>query len=103
MTNPEVGRKMVDKGWGRRAVDFATLSQPANCCEYVAVQHRLRINEGDRVLDVACGSRLAIELARARGAECAGIDASPRVGRRRAGQEHVRRHPGGRHALVALG
>jgi hypothetical protein len=23
----------VDEGWGRKAVDFATLSEPANCRE----------------------------------------------------------------------
>ncbi|WP_326551807.1 class I SAM-dependent methyltransferase [Micromonospora sp. NBC_01813] len=69
----------VDDGWGRQAVDFATLSEPANCREYVAVHHRLGVGEPDRLLDVACGAGLAIELARARGASCAGIDASPRL------------------------
>jgi SAM-dependent methyltransferase len=43
------------------------------------MHQRLGIGEGDRLLDVACGSGLSIELARARGAECAGIDASPRL------------------------
>ena len=71
--------KMVDEGWGRRAVDFATLSEPSNCREYVAVHHRLGVGAGDRLLDVACGSGLAIELAQVRGAVCAGIDASPRL------------------------
>ena len=71
--------EMVDEGWGRRAVDFATLSEPSNCREYVAIHHRLDVGEGDRLLDVACGSGLAIELARIRGATCAGIDASPRL------------------------
>ncbi len=70
---------MVDEGWGRRAVEFATLSEPGNCREYVAVHHRLGIGVGDRVLDVACGSGLAIELARARGAVCSGIDAAARL------------------------
>jgi SAM-dependent methyltransferase len=69
----------VDEGWGRRAVDFATLSEPLNCREYVALHHRLGVDAGDRVLDVACGSGLAIELARLRGAVCSGIDASPRL------------------------
>lgn len=69
----------VDEGWGRKAVDFSTLSEPANCREYVALHHRLGIDAGDRVLDVACGSGLAIELARVRGATCAGIDASARL------------------------
>jgi SAM-dependent methyltransferase len=70
---------MVDEGWGRRAVDFATLSEPGNCREYVAVHHRLGVDTGDRLLDVACGSGLAIELARLRGATCSGIDASARL------------------------
>jgi SAM-dependent methyltransferase len=69
----------VDEGWGRLAADFATLSEPANCREYVAVHHRLEVDDGDRLLDVACGSGLAIELARIRGAVCAGIDASARL------------------------
>jgi SAM-dependent methyltransferase len=69
----------VDEGWGRKAVDFATLSEPANCREYVAMHHRLGVDAGDRLLDVACGSGLAIELARLRGASCSGIDASARL------------------------
>jgi SAM-dependent methyltransferase len=70
---------MVDEGWGRKAADFATLSEPGNCREYVAVHHRLGVDAGDRLLDVACGSGLAIELARLRGASCSGIDASARL------------------------
>ena len=70
---------VVDEGWGRKAADFATLSEPGNCREYVAMHHRLRIDAGDRLLDVACGSGLALELARLRGASCAGIDASERL------------------------
>jgi SAM-dependent methyltransferase len=69
----------VDEGWGRVAADCATLSEPSNCREYVAVHHRLKVDEGDRLLDVACGSGLAIELARLRGAVCAGIDAAARL------------------------
>ena len=82
MTTPSTGLsqwEMVDEGWGRRAVDFAALSEPSNCREYVAMHHRLGVAAGDRLLDVACGSGLAIELARLRGASCAGIDASPRL------------------------
>jgi SAM-dependent methyltransferase len=82
MTQPGTGIpqwEMVDEGWGRKVVDFATLSEPSNCREYVTMHHRLGIDAGDRLLDVACGSGLAIELARLRGASCAGIDASPRL------------------------
>ena len=71
--------EMVDEGWGRKAVDFATLSEPGNCREYVYIHQHLGIGHGDRVLDVACGSGLAIELIRARGATGAGIDASDRL------------------------
>jgi SAM-dependent methyltransferase len=69
----------VDEGWGRRAVDFSTLSEPSNCREYVSLHQLLAVEAGDRLLDVACGSGLAIELARLRGALCAGIDASARL------------------------
>ena len=82
MTRPGTGVSqwmLVDEGWGRKAVDFATLSEPGNCREYVAVHHRLGVDAGDRLLDVACGSGLAIELARLRGAWCSGIDASARL------------------------
>lgn len=70
---------VVDEGWGREAVDFSTLSEPSNCREYVALHHHLGVDTRDRLLDVACGSGLAIELARLRGALCAGIDASTRL------------------------
>lgn len=70
---------MVDEGWGRKAVDFATLSELSNCREYVAMHHLLGIDSGDRLLDIACGAGLALELAALRGAACAGIDASARL------------------------
>jgi SAM-dependent methyltransferase len=70
---------VVDEGWGREAVDFSTLSEPSNCREYVALHHLLDVDAGDRLLDVACGSGLAMELAGLRGARCAGIDASARL------------------------
>lgn len=73
------GWRMVDDGWGRRAVDFATLSEPGNCREYVALHQRLGVGPSDQLLDVACGAGLAVELAAGRGAACAGIDASARL------------------------
>jgi len=71
--------RVVDEGWGRRAVEFATLSEPANCREYVALHHHLGVGPEDRLLDIACGAGLSVELAGLRGASCAGIDASPRL------------------------
>jgi SAM-dependent methyltransferase/alkylhydroperoxidase family enzyme len=73
------GWQGVDEGWGRRAVDFATLSEPANCREYVALHQHLQVDASTRLIDMACGSGLAVELAAARGATCAGIDASARL------------------------
>ena len=70
---------VVDEGWGRKAVNFAVLSEPGNCREYVAMHHRLGVSDRDHLIDVACGAGFAIELARARGATCSGIDASSRL------------------------
>lgn len=71
--------EMVDEGWGRRAVDFATLTEQSSVREYVTVHQRLGVESGDRLLDMACGSGFALELAAARGATCAGVDASERL------------------------
>ena len=59
---------VVDRGWGHAAQDFSTLSETANCREYVALHQRLHSKAGDRLLDLACGSGLAAELAQSRGA-----------------------------------
>jgi SAM-dependent methyltransferase len=90
----------VDEGWGRKAAEFAALSEPSNCREYVTMHHRLGVDAGDRLLDVACGAGLAIELAALRGADVAGIDASARlvaVARDRSPQADIR--VGDMHAL----
>jgi SAM-dependent methyltransferase len=82
MSSSEIDRAQwttVDEGWGHAAVDFAAISEPANCREYVSLHHRLGVDAGDELLDVACGSGLALELARARGATVCGLDASARL------------------------
>lgn len=71
--------QMVDEGWGRRAVDWATLAEPHAVREYVFVHRLLDVRPGVDLLDVACGAGLALELAGIAGARCAGIDASPRL------------------------
>ena len=70
---------LVDEGWGRKAVDFATLAEPANFREYIGLHQRLGLTKGDRILDIACGSGLALELAGLQGARPHGIDASARL------------------------
>ena len=70
---------MVDEGWGRAVREFAALSEPQNCREYVAVHQRLGVAAGDRILEVACGSELALELAGARGAACGRIPPASRA------------------------
>lgn len=71
--------RTVDEGWGRAAAVFATLGEPQNVREYVTIHHRLGVDAGHRLLDIACGSGLALELAALRGASVAGIDASHRL------------------------
>ena len=61
------GRRLRD---ARRAVQLPRVRR---------VHHRLAVDDGDMLLDVACGSGLALELARLRGAAVAGIDASERL------------------------
>jgi SAM-dependent methyltransferase len=45
----------------------------------VALHELLGVTKGERLMDIACGAGLAVELAALRGAECAGIDASERL------------------------
>jgi hypothetical protein len=93
----------VDEGWGRKAADFSSLSEPSKCREYVALHHHLRVDPSDKLLDVACGSGLAVELARLRGASCPGIDALGPIGRRGAELEAHGRSPARfPHALVTM-
>ena len=71
--------RQVDEGWGRRAAEEASLHEPQNVREYVAMHALLGVGTGAAVLDVACGAGLAVELATGCGAAASGIDASPRL------------------------
>lgn len=71
--------EMVDEGWGRRAADFSTLMEPAAVREYLHIHRLLGVGPGKSLLDMACGSGLAMELARVQGAVVAGVDASARL------------------------
>lgn len=64
------------EAWGSRAVDWACLFEHYATDVIVAIFERLGVDEGTRLLDVACGSGLALRHAGARGAVGAGIDAA---------------------------
>jgi hypothetical protein len=75
----QAGWAGVDEGWGHDAPDVTSLSEPSKRRADVARHHHLGISAGERLLDVAGGSGLAVELATLQGASCAGIDASTRL------------------------
>ena len=62
--------------WGARAAEWAALIDPWSMPVYLDVFDRLKIGDGERVLDIACGSALAGVELRRRGAVPSGLDAS---------------------------
>jgi SAM-dependent methyltransferase len=64
------------EAWGHAANDWATLFEHYALEVIVAIFERLAIDTGVSVLDVACGSGLAVRHAASRGASVAGIDAA---------------------------
>ncbi len=62
--------------WGHSATDWACLYEHYALDVMIAVFQRLGIADGVRVLDMACGSGLALRHAGAMGATTAGIDAA---------------------------
>ena len=71
-----MGWKQAGDAWGARAADWAFYQEPFHANSYDAVHQALGVATGVRLLDVACGSGLALQRAHARGAEVTGIDAS---------------------------
>jgi ubiquinone/menaquinone biosynthesis C-methylase UbiE len=78
-----MGRQLVTtdwteagRAWGARATDWAYFfeqyARPAN----EVLFERLGVGHGTRLLDVACGSGLAVNYADRRGAHVSGLDAS---------------------------
>jgi 2-polyprenyl-3-methyl-5-hydroxy-6-metoxy-1,4-benzoquinol methylase len=62
--------------WGRRAGDWACLFEHYATDVLHAIFPRVGIEAGSSVLDIACGSGLAVRLADGLGASTAGIDAA---------------------------
>lgn len=68
--------EVAGDAWGRRALDWACFFEHYGTEAITAIFERIGVGEGTRLLDVACGSGLAIRCAEARGARGAGIDAA---------------------------
>lgn len=62
--------------WGRRARDWAALFEHYATDTIFEIFDRVGVGEGTELLDVACGSGLAIRFAEGRGARTAGLDAA---------------------------
>lgn len=62
--------------WGAAAEDWSQLVEPMSTPLYEAVLDAVGVSAGTVLLDAGCGSGLALQLARRRGAEVKGLDAS---------------------------
>ena len=63
--------------WGQRPEDWAQLAEPQNTGLIDAALDAGAVGAGTALLDVGCGSGLAVQRAAARGARTAGIDIAP--------------------------
>ena len=70
------GWKDAGNAWGAKAWDWALLQEPLNANSFDVLQQLTGVGPGVRLLDLACGSGLALQRAEARGAVCHGVDAS---------------------------
>lgn len=68
--------ELAGDAWGRRAADWACLFEHYATETIFAIFDRVGVNAGTTLLDVACGSGLAVRLGAARGATVCGIDAA---------------------------
>ncbi len=78
---PEAGDEHHDwraagEAWGYRAADWACLYEHYAIDVLVAILGRVGVGPGTSLLDIACGSGLAVRLASGMGATVSGIDAS---------------------------
>lgn len=62
--------------WGKRAWDWAIYQEPIADNLYDATLTALDVRAGVRLVDIGCGSGIAVQRAVARGAEATGVDAS---------------------------
>jgi len=71
-----MGWKDAGDAWGAKAWDWALLQEPLNANSFDVLQQLTGVGPGVRLLDLACGSGLALQHAEARDAVCHGVDAS---------------------------
>lgn len=71
-----MGWEASGRAWGERAVDWAYLFEPYARSAYSTLLDRLGVGAGTRLLDIACGSGLAVRTAADRRAQVSGLDAS---------------------------
>src|SRR5947209_382152 len=64
------------RGWGARALEWAYLNEPYARPANELLFDRLEVKSGVRLLDIACGSGFAAQLAARRGAIVTGLDAA---------------------------
>lgn len=62
--------------WGHSAVDWSCFYEHYSAAVILAIFDRVGVGPGTRMLDVACGSGLALRYADSTGATVAGLDAS---------------------------
>jgi SAM-dependent methyltransferase len=68
--------RAAGEAWGHRAADWACLFEHYAIDVLVAIFGRVGVGPGTSLLDVACGSGLAVRLAAGMGATVSGVDAS---------------------------
>ena len=73
---PPAGWQEAGQAWGARPADWAYLVEPYARPANEVIFGRLGVGDGTRLLDIACGSGFAAQLAACRGAAVTGIDAS---------------------------
>lgn len=71
-----MGWAEAGRGWGQRAVEWAYLFEPYARPANELLFDRLQVDEGVRLVDIACGSGYAAHVASKRGAVVAGLDAA---------------------------
>jgi len=73
---PPMDWEEAGRAWGARPTDWAYLVEPYARPANEVIFDQLGVGEGTRLLDIACGSGFAAQLAARRGAAVTGTDAS---------------------------